>query len=106
MSPKQHTLNRLHNYFEQLQGTVWNLSPYYKLADYETKYAIRQLNNICHEIEGLILSQRKLNVMPEWVRPSQITTFLHASRHELKDEHRDLFVQNGYNRYYYRSRCK
>jgi hypothetical protein len=77
---------------------VWNLSDYYKSADYETKYAIRQLNNICHEMEGLILSQRKLRVMPEWVRPSQITTFLHAERYELKDQHRNGFISNSYDR--------
>jgi hypothetical protein len=100
LSPKQQTLNRLHNYFEQLQGTVWNLSPYYKLADYETKYAIRQLNILCHEIENLILSQRKSEVMPEWIRPSQITTFLHAERYDLTDEHRELFVKNGYDRHF------
>jgi len=69
-------MNRLHNYFEVLQGTVENLSPYYKYADYDTKYAIRQLNNICHEIENLCLSQRKQSTAPEWIRPSQITTFL------------------------------
>lgn len=100
LSPKQQTLNRLHNYFEQLQGTVWNLSPYYKLADYETKYAIRQLNILCHEIENLILSQRKSEVMPEWIRPSQITTFIHAERYDLTDEHRELFVKNGYDRHF------
>lgn len=98
LSPKHKTLNRLHNYFEQLQGTVDQLSLYYKYADYETKYAIRQLNILCHEIESLILSQRKAKVMPEWVRPSQITTFLHADRYLLTDEHRELFVQNSYDR--------
>lgn len=91
-------MNVLHNHFERLQGTVWGLSDYYKQADYETKYAIRQLNNICHEIENLILSQRKAATAPYWVRPSQITTFLQAERHELKDEHRQGFVTNGYNR--------
>jgi len=98
LSPKHEILNRLHNHFELLQGTVWNLSSYYKLADYETKYAIRQLNIICHEMENILLSQRKLAVMPEWIRPSQITTFLHAKRHELTDEHRELFTTNGYDR--------
>ena len=98
LSLKHEIMNRLHNYFEQLQGTVWNLSEYYKLADYETKYAIRQLNNICHEIENLVLSYRKLMTAPEWQRPSQITTFLHATRYNLKDSHRDLFVSNGYDR--------
>jgi len=91
-------LNKLHNHFEVLQGTVWQLSDYYYRADYETKYAIRQLNNICHELENLILSQRKAATLPFWVRPSQITTFINAARHELTDEHRKLFVVNGYDR--------
>jgi hypothetical protein len=95
---KHTTLNQLHNHFERLQGTVNNLSPYYKAADYETKYAIRQLNIICHEMESLILSQRKQASTPEWVRPSQITTFLHAERYQLTDEHRQAFVTNSYDR--------
>lgn len=98
LAPKQQVLNRLHNYFEQLQGTVWEPSQYYKLANYTTKYAIRQLNTICHELESLLLSQRKLRVLPEWVRPSQITTFLHATRYPLNDEHKELFMQTGYDR--------
>jgi hypothetical protein len=95
---KHDVMNRLHNYFEHLQGTVNNLSPYYKLADYETKYAIRQLNILCHEIENLVLSQRKLISAPEWQRPSQITTFLHADRYILTDDHRLGFITNGYDR--------
>ena len=95
---KHGILNQLHNHFERLQGTVDKLSPYYRVADYETKYAIRQLNIICHEMESLILSQRKLASTPEWVRPSQITTFLHAERYELKDEHRKGFITNSYDR--------
>ena len=98
LDPNHETLNLLHNHFERLQGTVWNLSDYYRRADYETKYAIRQLNNICHEMENLILSQRKLATLPFWVRPSQITTFLNARRYDLKDSHRQLFLQNGYDR--------
>jgi hypothetical protein len=95
---KHSAMNQLHNHFERLQGTVWTLSDYYRLADYTTKYAIRQLNNLCHELETLILSQRKLATDPQWVRPSQITTFLHAQRHDLRDDHRELFNQNGYDR--------
>lgn len=91
-------LNRLHNHFEVLQGTVNNLSNYYHRADYDTKYAIRQLNNTCHEMESLILSQRKLETTPHWVRPSQITTFLAADRYDLKPKHRSGFVTNGYDR--------
>lgn len=96
--PNHELLNKLHNHFERLQGTVWALSDYYKRADYKTKYAIRELNTICHEMENLILSQRKLATDPYWVRPSQITTFLTAQRYNLTDEHRQGFITNGYDR--------
>ena len=95
---KHEVMNKLHNHFEVLQGTVEHLSEYYRVADYETKYAIRQLNNICHELESLVLSQRKLATTPQFVRPSQITTFLHADRFKLRDEHRKGFLENGYDR--------
>lgn len=98
LHPKHEILNKLHNHFERLQGTVSELSEYYRVADYATKYAIRQLNNLCHEMESLILSQRKDHVHPEWVRPSQITTFLHAERYNLTDEHKQGFLTNGYDR--------
>jgi hypothetical protein len=91
-------MNRLHNHFEVLQGTVWNLSDWYRGADYETKYAIRQLNNVCHEMENLILSQRKAVTVPYWVRPSQITTWLGADRYDLEPVHRQGFRTNGYDR--------
>ena len=45
---KHDACNLLHRYFEALPGTAWKLSEYYLQADHETKYAIRQLNNICH----------------------------------------------------------
>ena len=98
LAVKHGVMNRLHNHFEVLQGTVENLSPYYQLADYETKYAIRQLNNLCHEIENLCLGQRQQATTPEWIRPTQITTFLQAQRYNLTDEHRKGFTANGYNR--------
>lgn len=98
LSEKKSILNKLHNHFEILQGTVNNSSPYYVLADYETKYAIRQLNILCHEMENLILSQQKQVYLPEWIRPSQITTWLHAPRYTLRAEHRKLFLENGYDR--------
>lgn len=95
---KHGVMNRLHNHFEKLQGTAWKLSEYYILADYETKYAIRQLNTICHEIENLVLSQHKMNTMPDWVRPSQITTFLHAKRYDLTLEQKQISLTNGFDR--------
>ena len=91
-------MNALHNHFERLQGTVGELSPYYRRADYATKWAIRQLNNLCHELESVILSQRKWSTNPDWVRPSQITTWLTADRLQLKPQHRELFRSNGYDR--------
>lgn len=98
LDPNQDLMNHLHNHFEILQGTVENLSDYYRRADYETKYAIRQLNLICHELESLMLSLRKLAQQPDWVRSSQITTFINCSRYELTDQHRQLFLTNGYDR--------
>ncbi len=95
---KHEACNLLHRYFEELQGTAWDISLYYKQADYDTKYAIRQLNNICHEIESWVNADRKKAFEPEWMRPSQITTFLNAPRKELHDEDFDLFKQNRYDR--------
>jgi hypothetical protein len=88
MRIKHDIMNVLHNHFERMQGTVWAPSKYYELASPRVKSAIRNLNMLCHEMESLILSQRKLIQAPDWVRPSQITTFLSCPRHELKDSHR------------------
>jgi len=98
MSIKHDIMNRLHNHFERLQGTVGELSQYYIWADDDTKWAIRQLNLLCHEIETLCLSQRKAEFDPMWVRPSQITTWLAAPRVKLTTEHRRLFDKNQYDR--------
>ena len=98
LSVNQPAMNLLHNHFEHLQGTVWVLSDYYRRADYETKFAIRQLNNLCHEAESLMLSQRKKLTAPEWVRPSQITTFLNAERIEFPNEFKTTFDETRYDR--------
>ena len=95
---KHESCNLLHRYFEELQGTAWQLSEFYKQSDLETKYAIRQLNNICHEIEGWVMADRDKIVDPEWMRPSQITTFLNAPRHDLHEEDLQLFKENRYDR--------
>ena len=95
---KHDACNLLHRYFEELQGTAWKLSEYYLQADHETKYAIRQLNNICHEIESWVEAYRKKHIEPEWIRPSQITTFLNAPRYDLHEEDYQLFKQNRYDR--------
>ncbi len=95
---KHDTCNLLHRWFEDLQGQAWNLSKYYYLSDNETKYAIRQLNNLCHEIESWVNAYRKSKIEPEWIRPSQITTFLHAPRIKLEDKDYNYFLENRYDR--------
>lgn len=49
----QDILNEIHHHFEVLIGQVWNISDYFKKADKPTCFAIRQLNNLCHEMESL-----------------------------------------------------
>jgi hypothetical protein len=95
---KHEACNLLHRYFEELQGTAWNISDLYKQANAETKYAIRQLNNICHEIESWVEADRKKFMEPEWMRASQITTFLNAPRYDLYNEDFELFKHNRYDR--------
>ena len=96
--PNHELFNGIHCHFERLQGTVGRMSPYYTRADTATRYAIRQLNLLCHEMETLILSQRKAQLAPDWVRPSQITTWLGAERYALTDLHRQGFRTNSYDR--------
>lgn len=98
LSLKHGIMNSLHNHFEILQGTVESLGQRYLWATDDTKYAIRQLNLLCHEIESLCLSQRKAKFDPFWIRPSQITTWISAPRYTLESQHRELFNQNEYDR--------
>lgn len=95
---KKDSLNKLHNHFEVLQGTVEEPSTYYENAGVDVRYAIRQLNLLCHEMETWILSHRKQQTEPYWQRPSQITTMINAPRYDLTDEHRELFAENRYDR--------
>ena len=95
----QHSMfNRLHRYFEDLQGTSGNISAYYTRADVATRWHIRQLNLLCHEFESWALSLRKKHTAPEWMRPSQIMTWLNAPRFELEPEDLDLFGIETINR--------
>jgi hypothetical protein len=91
-------LNQLHKYFEDLQGVSGAMSPYYTAADDTTRWHIRQLNLLCHELESLILSIRMLKVAPEWQRPSQLMCWLKAPRFELSVEDYELFGIETINR--------
>lgn len=91
-------MNQLHRYFEDLQGTAGAMSRHYTAADDETRWHIRQLNLLCHEIESLVLSLRKDIQAPEWKRPSQLMCWLNAPRFELEEEDYDLFGIDTINR--------
>lgn len=91
-------MNRLHRYFEDLQGTAGAMSAHYTAADDYTRWHIRQLNLLCHEIESLVLSMRKAVQAPEWRRPSQLMCWLRAPRFELEEADYDLFGIDTINR--------
>jgi hypothetical protein len=97
MQSNQHT-NLLHRYFEDLQGVAGAMSPYWQQADKETRWHIRQLNLLCHELESLVLSMRKVVQAPEWRRPSQLMCWLNAPRFELQPEDYELFGIETINR--------
>jgi len=91
-------MNQLHRYFEDLQGTAGAMSRHYTAADDHTRWHIRQLNLLCHELESLVLSLRKAVQAPEWRRPSQLMCWLQAPRFELEAEDYDLFGIDTINR--------
>ena len=90
--------NRLHRYFEDLQGGSGHISQYYWSADNATRWHIRQLNLLCHEFESWQLSYRKLVTAPEWQRPSQLMCWLNAPRFALAEEDYELFGIDTINR--------
>ena len=91
-------MNQLHRYFEDLQGWSGGISNYYNQADPATRWHIRQLNLLCHELESLVLSMRKAVQAPEWRRPSQLMCWLNAPRFELATEDYELFGIDTINR--------
>lgn len=91
-------MNQLHRYFEDLQGTAGAMSRHYDAADAVTRWHIRQLNLLCHELESLVLSMRKAVQAPEWRRPSQLMCWLQAPRFELAAEDLELFGIETINR--------
>lgn len=91
-------MNQLHRYFEDLQGTAGAMSAHYTRADDVTRWHIRQLNLLCHELESLVLSLRKAVQAPEWRRPSQLMCWLQAPRFELEAEDYELFGIDTINR--------
>lgn len=91
-------MNQLHRWFEDLQGWSGGISNYYNQADPETRWHIRQLNLLCHELESLVLSLRKRLQAPEWQRPSQLMCWLNAPRFALEPADYELFGIETINR--------
>jgi hypothetical protein len=91
-------MNQLHRYFEDLQGWSGSISNYYTQADPATRWHIRQLNLLCHELESLVLSMRKAIQAPEWRRPSQLMCWLNAPRFTLEESDYELFGIETINR--------
>jgi hypothetical protein len=93
--------NRLHHHFEVLQGQVWNISPWFVNASNDVRYAIRQLNNLCHEMEILIKQLRAQKHYPEVLSPAAIIGFINGPRELLEDDDYDHFtLQRGGGRVY------
>jgi hypothetical protein len=90
--------NQLHRWFEDLQGWSGGISSHYNAADPQTRWHIRQLNLLCHELESLVLSQRKEVEAPEWRRPSQLMCWLNAPRFTLEEADYELFGVDTINR--------
>jgi hypothetical protein len=91
-------MNSLHRYFEDLQGWSGGISNHYNSADSTTRWHIRQLNLLCHELESLVLSMRKAVQAPEWRRPSQLMCWLNAPRFSLDTTDYELFGIDTINR--------
>lgn len=93
--------NRLHHHFEVLQGQVWKISDWFINANNETRYAIRQLNNLCHEMEILIKQIQAKKYHPDYMNPAAIIAFINGPREELEQEdHEHFTLHRGAGRVY------
>ena len=86
----QPILNQIHHHFELLIGQVWSVSEYYKLADTATCFAIRQLNNLCHEMESLL--RPNFRVADSW-SAAVYFPFIRVVRYKFVDSDYDHFTQ-------------
>lgn len=92
----QSLMNALHHHFEILQGQSWNISPYFKLADIRTRFSIRKLNLLCHEIESLCHAMMKEG-SPQGLHPATLVGFLNSEKELLtKDDKRHFRLEKGF----------
>lgn len=88
----QSLMNSLHHHFEILQGETEKPSRWYFTANNEVKFAIRQLNLLCHEIEMLMSAKANQARDPEKVGPASIVSFLNAPKFNLQPIDYDQFT--------------
>jgi len=81
-------LNKLHHHFEILMGQVWDVSHYMITADDNTKYQIRQLNNLVHELQS---RQVAVGCPIEYCQPHTIASYLNVERELFEDHYFDYF---------------
>jgi hypothetical protein len=90
----QNILNEIHHHFEILIGQVWNVSEYFKKADQPTAFAIRQLNNLCHEMESL--RKPSVTMTPRHWTAYIYFPFLPGYRYKFVESDYDHFERNRY----------
>ena len=97
-------MNKVHHHFELLIGQSWNHSKWWKLdLKHETKFAIRMLNNFCHEIEfsikqitsknnnaSIFLSQNGINKDGYYIGEHKVSTEL------ILDEYKDFVSERPF----------
>lgn len=81
-------LNKLHHHFEILMGQVWDVSRYMITANDNTKYQIRQLNNLVHELQSRQVADMS-NL--EHCQPHTIVSYLNIERELFEDSYFDYF---------------
>lgn len=77
-------MNQIHHNFELLQGQVWQMnSSYFLNSTDDVRIAIRELNNLCHEIELYISSEIQKRRDPEGVCVSEMFSFFVCPKVDL-----------------------
>jgi hypothetical protein len=95
----QDLINSIHHHFEILMGQVWSMSEYYANADAETRYAIRQINILCHQLEARQRSMAIHQKNPKLLNPQLFVSFMdeHFNRYDLApDDYEHFTCRRGF----------
>lgn len=90
---RQGVLNEIHHHFEILSGPVWDRSNIFQSLDLEGHFCLRQINNLCHELESLSRNLEKKSKKINQYLPHHIMTFslLKSPRFNLDAKDYDFF---------------